>query len=335
MPRNLGDLISDLRGGYTNARNYLGDRFMSTGGPPGDPRATGLHEAFSGNLAGTLYPYLGQTGTRAAVDTAGFVNELVGGGSEFAGGRPFFSDRGFDWGDIGANYRGIEAGMAPFAPTGITRTADDYLPPVSGNASQDFDPSQTITYAGGGSSDIGDQATIAQQVLPVDPRFATTNPDNPFNQTLNPNVPNTTSNPTLDRTMNRAGMGSNVDQQIDPVASRDAFYQSAVDDVLGGGSSDPASEMLGYRNPGGRGGAGGSGAAAGGTQIPAASGTTAGAVPLAKPQTGVPRALPTGPIAPTQPFGGESTAMSTASAQYPPGSLGAMLNRGRFGSKGY
>jgi len=310
MPRTLGDLIGELRGGYTNARNYLGNNFMSTGGPPGDPRATGLHEAFSGNLAGTLYPYLGPTGTRAAVDTAGFVNELVGGGSEFAGGRPFFSDAGFDWSDIGANYRGTETGMAPFAPTGITRAADDYLPPTR-SGTQDFATT-------GGDPSLPTFGTENLPVLPVDPRFATTDPNNPLNQVAGPATTGTQSNPTLDRTRQQAGMGSNAaGQQIDPVASRDAAYQSAVDDVLGVSGADP---NIPFRSAGER---QGGGRPAGATPAPAAS------APAPAPMQGG----GTGRTA-NLANAGAPVAMQSASQQYTPGSLGAILaargTRGRI-----
>jgi len=198
------------------------------------------------------------------------------------------------------------ANPEPYQQPSIFRGPETYLPPTG-----DF----SMT---GGDPSLPTFGTENLPVLPVDPRFATTDPNNPLNQVAGPATTGTQSNPTLDRTRQQAGMGSNAaGQQIDPVASRDAAYQSAVDDVLGVSGADP---NIPFRSAGER---QGGGRPVGATPAPAAS------APAPAPMQGG----GTGRTA-NLANAGAPVAMQSASQQYTPGSLGAILaargTRGRI-----
>lgn len=85
-------------------------------GAEGDPGAYSLHEAWMQDAAHKMSKNLRPGATRAVLSGAGKANEMLSGLLALLGGHDFYSEEGYDEGDIAANRRGIEAGLAKQDP---------------------------------------------------------------------------------------------------------------------------------------------------------------------------------------------------------------------------
>jgi len=111
MP-DMSGFGSGARGIHNDARDFIASHLGS--GPRNDPGSRNLHSNVMEKLTrmGALNP-AGPLHTGALALLAGMENEIVGGMTEMAQGRPFMSDKGFDPVDLDANLTGVTRGLDP------------------------------------------------------------------------------------------------------------------------------------------------------------------------------------------------------------------------------
>lgn len=103
-------MFKQARGLHQDARDFMASHLGS--GPADDPGSRKYHSKIMEKLTrmGAALPG-GPVSTGMLALLAGMENELVGGISEKAQGRPFVSEQGFDPVDLDANLRGVSQGI--------------------------------------------------------------------------------------------------------------------------------------------------------------------------------------------------------------------------------
>lgn len=115
MADTLGRAAKQARALHGMSRDFLARHLGE--GPAEDPGSRGFHS--------NVYQKLGEIASSSPIAfpvaplslLSGLENEVVGGVSEKLQGRPFMSDRGFDWQDLEANLRGLRRGLVPGSAT--------------------------------------------------------------------------------------------------------------------------------------------------------------------------------------------------------------------------
>lgn len=108
-PADKENLFSKLYSALASGRNNVAE-FVA--GKPNN-RAHELHESYMEGAAEELSPYMGETLTKGLLTGIGNINESVAGVmSGLLGGKGFVGPQGIDYGDMDANDRGIEKGLA-------------------------------------------------------------------------------------------------------------------------------------------------------------------------------------------------------------------------------
>jgi hypothetical protein len=120
------------------------------GGPdidPNDPQALGFHRQTSQHGTERLGSVLDPRVAQVIMDALGYANEAASGGLQALGGKPFYSEVGFDWDDILANRQGQEAGVANLLAERTPPEINPYNARFGGPAT---DPSSLLTFRSGG-----------------------------------------------------------------------------------------------------------------------------------------------------------------------------------------
>lgn len=108
-PTDKENLFSKLYSALASGRDNVAE-FVA--GKPNN-RAYDLHESYMEGAAEKLSPYIGETLTKGLLTGIGNANESVAGViSGLLGGKGVFGPQGIDYGDMDANDRGIEKGLA-------------------------------------------------------------------------------------------------------------------------------------------------------------------------------------------------------------------------------
>lgn len=108
-PYDKQNIFSKLYSGLASGRNKVAE-FVA--GAPNNP-AHELHERYMEGAAEELSPFLGETLTKGLLTGIGNANESAAGLiSGILGGKGLFGTQGIDYGDMDANERGINKGLA-------------------------------------------------------------------------------------------------------------------------------------------------------------------------------------------------------------------------------